>query len=104
MMKPIVFYLPVFLGSIFVACHDAQAAATCAPFDQIAARLDSAFGERLHRQDIAANGTVSSIFVAPATGSWTITTTKSGQLTCLSEAGQAFDIKYRNTSLRTSNL
>lgn len=62
----------------------------CATHDRVVARLAAHFGERRTSVALHEGATMIEVFVAPDTGSWTITATPPGQLTCLVAAGQAF--------------
>jgi hypothetical protein len=62
----------------------------CADHDKLTERLASGFGES--RQVIAMNAdsSVLEVFASDETGTWTITVTKAGGLTCIVAAGQHY--------------
>lgn len=65
--------------------------ATCAPRDVVVQRLAEAYGETRRSMGLAAQGAVVEVFASDASGSWTITVTRTDSLTCLIAAGQAFE-------------
>lgn len=69
----------------------AQGAANCAPRDTVVTRLAERYGESRQSVGLAANNQVVEVFAAPDTGTWTITVTLPGGLTCLVASGQAFE-------------
>lgn len=62
----------------------------CAPHQVVVEHLAEGFGETRQSIGLAANNTVVEIFASPETGTWTITMTAPGGLTCLVAAGEAF--------------
>jgi len=63
----------------------------CAERDRIVARLAERFGETRQAVGLGANNAVVEVFAASETGTWTITVTLPGGLTCLVASGQAFE-------------
>jgi hypothetical protein len=63
----------------------------CAPRDAIVDRLASGYGETRQSMGLGANNAVVEVFASNETGTWTITVTSPGGLTCLVASGQAFE-------------
>jgi len=79
------------LGCLAVATTPAQAQnRNCAPHDTVVERLAQSYGES--RQVIAMNADTSvlEVFASDESGTWTITVTKAGGLTCIVAAGQHY--------------
>jgi hypothetical protein len=69
----------------------AAQSAQCAPRETVVARLAEAYGETRQSMGLGAGNAVVEVFASTATGSWTITVTGPGGITCLIAAGQAFE-------------
>lgn len=69
----------------------APAADTCAPRDVVLQRLATTYGETRQSIGLGANNQMVEIFASRETGSWTITVTRPGGITCLVASGQAFE-------------
>lgn len=69
----------------------AQGMQNCAPRDTVISRLADRYGESRQSVGLAANNQMVEVFAAPDTGTWTITVTLPGGLTCLVASGQAFE-------------
>ncbi|APE44333.1 hypothetical protein BOO69_13675 [Sulfitobacter alexandrii] len=69
----------------------AQNARNCGPRDIVVARLAEGYGETRQSVGLGANNAVVEVFASGETGSWTITVTVPGGLTCLVASGQAFE-------------
>ena len=81
-----------FLAATAAACLTGPAAASnCAPRDVVVDRLAERYGESRHSMGLGANNRVMEVFASPETGTWTITVTSAGGLTCLVASGQAFE-------------
>ncbi|WP_106745225.1 hypothetical protein [Yoonia maritima] len=93
-MQRMLLHMPLLIGAMLLAAHNARAEQTCIHRDAIIDRLARQFGEHPHAVRWADDHTMVELFVAPDTGSWTITSTRPGNLTCLVSAGQAFEYKY----------
>ncbi|MEW9921046.1 hypothetical protein AB2B41_15645 [Marimonas sp. MJW-29] len=63
----------------------------CAPRDAVVERLASGYGETRQSVGLGANNAVVEVFASTETGSWTITVTVPGGLTCLVASGQSFE-------------
>ncbi|WP_297772985.1 hypothetical protein [uncultured Roseovarius sp.] len=63
----------------------------CAPREVVLDRLATAYGETRHSMGLGAQGVVIEVFASQSSGSWTITVTRPGGLTCLIASGQAFE-------------
>ncbi len=80
------------LGLITVTSGAALAQANnCAPRDAVVDRLASGYGETRQSMGLGANNAVVEVFASSETGTWTITVTSPGGLTCLVASGQAFE-------------
>ncbi|WP_425429293.1 hypothetical protein [Citreimonas salinaria] len=62
----------------------------CAPRDTVIERLAAKYGETRKSIGLGKNA-VMEVFASAATGTWTITLTTTGGLTCLVASGQAFE-------------
>ncbi|MGJ8616021.1 MAG: hypothetical protein ACSHWS_04210 [Sulfitobacter sp.] len=69
----------------------AQSSRTCGPRVAVVAKLAERYGETRQSMGIGADNAVVEVFASAETGSWTITVTKPGGLTCLVASGQAFE-------------
>ncbi|MDD9722969.1 hypothetical protein PVW51_19865 [Sulfitobacter sp. PR48] len=69
----------------------AQARRNCGPRDVVVARLAEGYGETRQSIGLGANNAVVEVFASDETGSWTITVTMPGGMTCLVASGQAFE-------------
>lgn len=80
-----------FLASAALLAPPVQAQANCAPHEIVVERLADGFGESRQSIGLAANNAVVEVFASLETGTWTITVTMPGGLTCLVASGQAFE-------------
>ena len=78
------------LGLAFTGPATAQTA-TCAPHDLVVERLASGYGESRQSIALGTNNTVVEVFASVESGSWTLTVTAPGGLTCLVASGQAYE-------------
>jgi hypothetical protein len=86
------------IGGAMLGINQAQAQTpTCAQHPQIVERLAEHFGETRQSIGLSNDNTVVEVFASTDTGSWTITVTQPGGLTCLVAAGQAY--QYVNEAL-----
>lgn len=67
------------------------AAQTCAPREMVVDRLAERYGETRQSMGLGANNSVVEVFASHDSGTWTITTTMPGGMTCLVASGQAFE-------------
>lgn len=67
----------------------AHAQVQCVPRDRLISLLNDDFGERLRTIALDAAGNVVETFANPATGTWTLTTQRAGQL-CVLLVGQDY--------------
>lgn len=88
------FYLLSFgIGAMLLAANHAQAqGANCAGHATIVERLAQNYVERRQSMGLGDNNTILEVFVSDTTGTWTITVTAAGGLTCLVAAGRAFQV------------
>lgn len=84
------FLLSFGIGAMILAVDHAIAQPTCADHDTIVARLVEHFGERRQSVGLDQDNALVEIFASMETGSWTMTMTRPGGLTCLVAAGQGF--------------
>lgn len=63
----------------------------CAPRSTVVDRLAQGYGETRQSMGLAADNAIVEVFASIETGSWSITVTKPGGLTCLVASGQAFE-------------
>ena len=69
----------------------AQSSRNCGPRDAVIERLAEGYGETRQSVGLGANNAVVEVFASEETGSWTITVTQPGGLTCLVASGQSFE-------------
>lgn len=69
----------------------AQSSRNCGPRIAVVERLAEGYGETRQSMGLGANNAVVEVFASEETGSWTITITRPGGLTCLVASGQAFE-------------
>ena len=62
----------------------------CAPRDMIVERLATGWGESRQSMALSADKSVVEVFASLETGTWTITVTQPGGLTCLVASGEAY--------------
>ena len=63
----------------------------CAPREAVVERLATGYGETRQSIGLGSNNAVVEVFASTETGSWTITVTTPGGLTCLVASGQSFE-------------
>jgi len=94
-------YLMAFgIGAMIIAGQQAQAQAQnghCADHAVVVERLAERFGESRQSIGLGSDNAIVEVFASMDTGSWTITVTRPGGLTCLVAAGQAY--QYLNEPL-----
>lgn len=78
------------LGAAPVAQAEARPN-NCAPRDTVIERLAAKYGETRKSIGLGNNNAVMEVFASAATGTWTVTITTTGGLTCLVASGQAFE-------------
>ncbi len=66
-------------------------AGQCGPRAAVVAHLAAKYGETRRSVGMAANSTLMEVFASTATGSWTITVTTAGGMTCLVASGESFE-------------
>ena len=69
----------------------AQNPQNCGARESVVAQLAEGYGEVRQSMGIGASNTVVEVFASAETGSWTITVTRPGGMTCLVASGQAFE-------------
>lgn len=69
----------------------AQTGRNCGPRETVVARLAEGYGETRQSVGLGANNAVVEVFASDETGSWTITVTVPGGMTCLVASGQTFE-------------
>lgn len=69
----------------------AQATRNCGEREAVVQRLADGYGETRQSIGIGANNSVVEVFASTESGTWTITVTAAGGLTCLVASGQAFE-------------
>ena len=87
------FFLSLGFGAALIAAQTAQAQAqgrNCAPHPVVLERLADGYGESRQSIALGANNAVVETFANTDSGTWTITVTQPGGLTCLVAHGQAF--------------
>ncbi|MGZ9812189.1 hypothetical protein ACXN5S_17135 [Pseudoroseicyclus sp. H15] len=67
-------------------------AANCAPHEDVVGRLAERYGESRQSIALGANNAVVEVFASLETGTWTLTMTRPGGLTCLIAAGVAYEV------------
>lgn len=69
----------------------AQNGRNCAPREAVIDRLAEGYGETRQSVGLGSNNSMVEVFASEETGSWTITVTTPGGLTCLVASGQSFE-------------
>jgi hypothetical protein len=69
----------------------AQDRRNCGARAAVVSQLAEGYGEVRQSMGIGANNAVVEVFASSETGSWTITVTQPGGMTCLVASGQAFE-------------
>ncbi|MCV6585769.1 MAG: hypothetical protein OIF47_09565 [Marinibacterium sp.] len=69
----------------------AQNRPNCAPRQVVVDRLTEKYGETRQSIGLGSQGTVMELFASTETGTWTITITTPGGVTCLVGAGDAYE-------------
>ena len=64
---------------------------SCGPRDTVVSRLAEGYGETRRSVGLATDQSMIEVFASSDTGSWTITVTEPGGLTCLVASGGAFE-------------
>lgn len=68
-----------------------QTTVNCGPRAQVTERLAAAYGETRQSVGLGANNQMVEVFASQETGTWTITITSPGGVTCLVASGQAYE-------------
>lgn len=89
-MKELVFVTLAF-AALATTGAKAQGARNCADRERVVARLADGYGETRQSIGLGANNAVVEVFASAETGTWTITVTAPGGMTCLVASGQAFE-------------
>ena len=78
---------------VLAAAQDAaaQSPRSCAPRAKVVERLASQYGETRRAAGLSAGNALVEVFASEMSGTWTITATAPGGLTCLVASGQAFE-------------
>ena len=76
--------------ALATAATQAGAQSNCDHHDKIVARLAAGYGETRQAIALTSGGHVIEVFASQETGTWTITVTAPGGLTCLVSAGEAY--------------
>lgn len=82
------------LGAVIylvAASGGAAQSGNCGPRDMVVERLASGFGETRQSVGLGANNAIVEVFASIETGTWSITITAPGGLTCLVASGGAFE-------------
>jgi hypothetical protein len=85
------FALSLGLAGLILLPAPLRATPQCAPHDTVATSLATGFGEARHSMGLAQDNTVMELYAAPDTGTWTLTVTMPGGMTCLVAAGKNFE-------------
>ncbi len=88
------------LSAAAQAAYAQAPSANCAPHAIVVERLADRYGESRQTIALGANNALVETFASLETGSWTITVTSPGGLTCLVASGQAFEIVAEAAPLR----
>ncbi|MFK7836680.1 MAG: hypothetical protein AB8B60_10700 [Sulfitobacter sp.] len=69
----------------------AQTNRNCAPREAVVERLAEGYGETRQSIGLGSNNSMVEVFASSETGSWTITFTMPGGMTCLVASGQSYE-------------
>lgn len=84
--------LPLLLALLAAGAAQAETdSETCADHAAVAARLAEGWGESRQSIALGADGAVVETWASADTGTWTITVTRPGELTCLVASGDAWE-------------
>jgi hypothetical protein len=99
-MKNMTFGLILGLAMAFTSPAPRADAQTtyCAPHGIIVERLGQGYGETRQSIGLGSDNVVLETFASRETGTWTITITTPGGLTCLLASGQAFELLSEATA------
>jgi hypothetical protein len=86
----------VLAAGLFLLPPDPAQAAQCGPRDQVTKLLADRYGETRQGLGVGANHTVMEVWASAATGTWTITVSDAGGLTCLVASGEGFQALAEN--------
>ncbi|MGI3169166.1 hypothetical protein ACRARG_08450 [Pseudooceanicola sp. C21-150M6] len=84
------FALPA-LALALLSAAPAWAQQHCAPREIIVGRLAEKYGESRQSIALSHGNQMVEVFASAATGSWTITVTRPGGMTCLMASGKAYE-------------
>ncbi|MCK4711702.1 MAG: hypothetical protein KAT26_02350 [Marinosulfonomonas sp.] len=91
-MKKNLLALSLGISAILLSAQNAYSESrNCGERDAVVARLANAYGETRQSIGLAANNAVIEVFASDETGTWTITVTTAGGVTCLIASGQAYE-------------
>jgi hypothetical protein len=91
-MKPIRLAATLAVLTALPAAALAQSASrNCAPRDLVLERLTVGYGESRQSAGLGAQAQLVEVFASLETGTWTVTVTNEGGLTCLVASGDAFE-------------
>jgi hypothetical protein len=82
--------LCVLLGAQAQQVH-AETGRNCGPRDTVLTHLSNGYGETRRSIGLDARGGLLEIFASDESGSWTVTLTTPGGVTCLIASGQSFE-------------
>lgn len=78
-------------AAVLTATSATAQSRNCADRALVVERLATGYGEQRQSVGIGANNTMVEVFASLKTGTWTITITQAGGLTCLVASGLAFE-------------
>ncbi|MEX0286498.1 MAG: hypothetical protein AB3N23_17975 [Paracoccaceae bacterium] len=91
-MKNTLMKMTMGLGLMVLAADQTFAQGrNCAPRDVVLEKLAQSYGETRQSVGMASNNAVVEVFASEETGTWSITVTTPGGVTCLVASGQAFE-------------
>lgn len=76
---------------MLAASHVQAQGRNCAPHAAVAGHLAQKYGESRQMMGLAANNMVLEVYVAPDSGTWTVTVTRPDGVTCLMASGTDAD-------------
>lgn len=85
------FILAATIAIVSILSSPAAAQSNCAPREVVVERLAGEYGEVRRSLGIGSDNTIVEVFASDDTGSWSITVTYTGGLSCLVASGQAFE-------------
>lgn len=90
MQRTLILLSMAFMAMLLTAQMAPAQRSNCAPRDAVVERLATGYSESRQMMALNAQNAVLEIFASPDSGTWTITLTQPGGLTCIVAAGEHY--------------